>query len=111
MSCAGRRIKSGPKSTRKRRKISPMVKTGKKNIFAGGGLLGALFVSFALGFFASARASADVSVTATVDRNEVSAGEAVVLTISVASSESLVVGDQTLPQLDGFDLVNQFAGR
>jgi hypothetical protein len=54
---------------------------------------------------------ADVTVTATVDRNQVSFGESITLTISVASSESLVVGDQRLPELDGFELINQWSGR
>lgn len=67
--------------------------------------------AFALLFLQPWAAHADVTVTATVDRNEVAFGESVNLTVNVSSDESLVVGDTRLPEIDGFELVNQFSGR
>ena len=86
-----------------------MEKTGSR-VNARSGIT--FVLSFLLALLSwAAPASAGVTVTATVDRNEVSFGESINLTIAVSADESLVVNDQKLPELDGFELINQFSGR
>lgn len=50
----------------------------------------------------------DINVTATVDRNEMRAGDTFTLSVSVTSSQSVVVGEPQLPNLTNFSLVNQW---
>lgn len=79
-----------------------MVKIGKKPYLLFN-TLGLLLIAIS--------AWAEVGVVATVDRNQIGVGDTLTLTISVNADESLAVGDQRLPELDGFDLIQQFSGR
>ncbi|MEQ1876665.1 MAG: BatD family protein [Bdellovibrionia bacterium] len=67
--------------------------------------------SFLIAMFLQSVALAGVTVTATVDRNEVSYGDSINLQVAVSADESLVIGDQRLPDIDGFALINQSSGR
>lgn len=51
-----------------------------------------------------------VSVSATVDRNEMSQGDTLTLTVSVNSSSSVGLENPKLPDLKGFDLLNTWTG-
>jgi hypothetical protein len=72
---------------------------------------GSWWFAFLNVFLLALTLQASVEISATVDRNQVAVGDMITLTISLSSGESLVVGDQRLPELDGFELVNQWSGR
>ncbi len=64
------------------------------------------FLSFIFfGLFAQA---AGTTVQSTVDRNEMGLGDTFTLTVAVTSSEDVDIQDPRLPDLDGFDLLNNW---
>ncbi len=63
---------------------------------------------FTILFFAlNSTAYAESTVTATVDQNKVSFGEAVTLTISIETSDSVNVGSPRLSSVEGFDVLSR----
>ncbi len=63
------------------------------------------FLSFLfLGLFAQA----NTTVQSTVDRNEMGVGDTFTLTVSVVSNDDVDVQDPRIPELDGFDLLNNW---
>ncbi|WP_413943070.1 BatD family protein [Bdellovibrio sp. HCB-162] len=64
------------------------------------------FLSFLFcGFFAHA---AGTTVQSSVDRNEMGVGDTFTLTVSVVSTDDVDVQDPRIPDLDGFDLLNNW---
>ncbi len=68
-----------------------------------------LALSF-LFWWAHAASAQDVSVTATVDRNQVGIGDVINYTISVAAKNSVQVDEPRLQGMEGFDLINTSSG-
>lgn len=64
---------------------------------------------FVLGIlFFTTLASAATSVQATVDRNEMGVGDTFTLTVAVVSNGDVSVQDPRVPEIDGFDLLNNW---
>ncbi len=62
-------------------------------------------------FFISRMAAAqDVTVTATVDRNQVGVGDVINYTISVSAKNTVQVDEPRLSGMEGFDLINTSSG-
>lgn len=77
----------------------PLKKTGKSYF--------KIVSFFTLIWLLASTAMAASDVTATVDENKISLGEAITLTISVETSDSVNVGTPRLPSLDGFNIINR----
>ncbi|MBV2169458.1 MAG: BatD family protein [Bdellovibrio sp.] len=63
------------------------------------------FLSF---LFFSLFAHANTTVQSTVDRNEMGVGDTFTLTVAVVSTDDVDVQDPRIPDLDGFDLLNNW---
>nr|BFD63749.1 hypothetical protein BdHM001_24300 [Bdellovibrio sp. HM001]BFD66080.1 hypothetical protein HAGR004_11020 [Bdellovibrio sp. HAGR004] len=64
------------------------------------------FLSFI--FFGLLAQAAGTTVTSTVDRNEMGLGDTFTLSVVVVSSEDVDIQDPRLPDLEGFDLLNNW---
>lgn len=56
------------------------------------------------------RAATGVEVTATIDRNEVGVGDVINLVVSVSAQDSINVEQPRLPEIPGFELINESSG-
>lgn len=70
-------------------------------------LIGLLFVSL----FYGSLVCADVSVTATVDRNSLNPDDSLTLTVSVDATDEASVGQPTLPRLNDFEVLNEWTSQ
>lgn len=60
--------------------------------------------------FAFGKAFAQVSATATVDRNQLSVGDTLTFSVSVDSESSVDIAQPRWPDLRGFDILNSWSG-
>lgn len=70
--------------------------------------IGSHFSLFLLAVIFALPVWAKVNVQATVDRNEMAAGDSFTLTVSVSSDESVDVKEPRAPDMDGFELLNSW---
>lgn len=82
-----------------------MAKTGKKFLFYL--LFGLCALAFVPGWLVSAQANIEVS--ATVDRNELSIADTLTYNVKISSDRSVGANEPELPSLDGFDLLNKWS--
>ncbi|MNJ96698.1 hypothetical protein D3C87_144280 [compost metagenome] len=69
--------------------------------------IGSFLFSFFILFFAVS-ASAAVTVQSSVDRNEMALGDTFTLVVTVLSTESVDIQEPRIPEIDGFDLLNNW---
>ncbi len=65
---------------------------------------------FALSVVPAAWADEGVTVSATVDRNQVGLGDVINLTVAVGAQNSIQVEEPSLPPLSGFEVINKSSG-
>lgn len=69
-------------------------------------------MKFLLGLlFITSIAHAEPKVLVSVDRNELSVGDTLTVTVSVTSEKELESQEPKTPELDGFELINAWSGR
>ncbi len=93
-----------------REKMRHLTKTGEMRA----AIFGRWFLSLTLifgGLLGACVARAEITVSATVDRNALNPGDSLTLTVSVDATEEVSVGQPTLPSLTDFEVLNEWTAQ